>query len=172
MNTNIQSMGSVSPGFFKWVNRVVTLLEYLALIALWGMAFLLLFDILVRYVFDRSSDWSLDVVQLIQVTLAFAAAAPVLRAGGHINMEALPAILSAGARRKLDMIGSFICAVGCFYMVGIMWRAAMRSYEMTEYAYAVSIPLAPWKFFIVVSFFILALQFFKSFMGNLKGGAA
>jgi len=24
----------------------------------------------------------------------------------------------------------------------------------------------------VVSFFILALQFFKSFMGNLKGGAA
>jgi len=158
--------------FFRWVDRVVSLFEYLALLALWGMAFLLLYDIVVRYVLDRSSDWSLDVVQLVQVTLAFAAATPVLRAGGHINMEALPAAVSPRTRLGLEMVANAICVLGCLCMVVVTWRTFVRSYEMSELAYAVAIPLSPWKLFIVVSFFLLALQFFRSFVGNLKDRAA
>ncbi|MER1968536.1 TRAP transporter small permease [Castellaniella sp. GW247-6E4] len=168
----MQSEPSKEHVFFRWIDKVVSLFETLALLALWAMACLLMYDIILRYVLDRSSDWSLDVVQLVQVTLAFAAAAPVLRIGGHINMEALPALLSAHTRHGLDMLSNGICTLGCLYMVVISWRTFVRSYEMSELAYAVAIPLSPWKLFIVLSFFLLALQFFRSFVGNVRARSA
>lgn len=164
----MQSNPSKENIIFRWVDKAVSLSERLALLALCGMACLLMFDIIVRYIFNRSSDWSLDVVQLVQVTLAFAAATPVLRAGGHINMEALPAMVSPGTKRWLEMLSNGICTAGCLWMVVITWRAFVRSYQISEQAYAVAIPLFPWKFLVVAAFFMLAMQFLRSLVNNIK----
>lgn len=155
--------------FFRLVDRIITVTEYVALFALWAMASLLMYDVLMRYVLNRTSDWSLDVVQLVQVTLAYAAAAPVLRSGGHISMEALPSMVSAAAKRRLEIISNGICALGSFWMVVITWKTFVRSYQISEAAYGIALPLYPWKFLVPLCFLLMALQFLRFFIKHIRG---
>jgi len=164
----MRSPGSQEMYFFKFVDRIITMAEYVALTALWAMASLLLYDVVMRYVLSRTSDWSLDVVQLVQVTLAYAAAAPVLRSGGHISMEALPSMVSAAAKKWLEILSNGICALGSFWMAAITWKTFVRSYQISEAAYGIALPLYPWKFLVPLCFLLMGLQFFRFFIKHLR----
>lgn len=154
--------------FFRVLDRIVWISKQVSLLSIWVMALLLFYDVFLRNVLNMTSDWSLDVVQLIQVLLAFSAAAPVLKDGGHINMEALSKIVSSSSRRVLDMISNMICTLGCLWMVALSWRTFARSHQIREAAYGIDIPLYPWKFLVPLCFFVLALQFFRMFVNTLR----
>ncbi len=150
------------------IDRIVDLFAIVALISLAVMAFLLLYDVVMRYVFHSPADWVLDVVQLVQVTLAFSAAAPVLRAGGHINMELLPTLVGRKRQRQLELISNAICSAGCVWMVVLSWRTFSRSYQIGESAYGIALAIYPWKFLVPLCFGVLALQFFSAFRRHLR----
>src|SRR5690625_14536 len=101
------------------------------------MGGLLLYDVLMRNVLNMTSDWSLDVVQLVQVLLAFAAATPVLKSGGHISMEALTSISSKSLQRKMRMLSNALCIFGCFWMVALSWHIFKMSYLISEHTYGI-----------------------------------
>lgn len=164
----MRSITSKEPYVFKVVDRIITISEYIAFASLWMITLLILYDVFVRYVFGGTSDWSLDVVQLTQVTLAFAVAAPVLRSGGHISMEVLPSLVSASIKRWLEVASNAICAAGCLWMVAVTWKAFMRSYQISESAFGIALPLYPWKLLAPICFVLLSLQFFRFFAMNLR----
>lgn len=152
--------------FLRVLDRVVQVSQWIAYLALWVMGGLLLYDVLMRNVLNMTSDWSLDVVQLVQVLLAFAAAAPVLKSGGHISMEALTSISSSSLQRKMRILSNALCVLGCFWMVALSWHTFKRSYQISEQAYGIALPLYPWKFLVPLCFFVLALQFFRALVAD------
>ena len=164
----MQSIASTEPYVFRVVDRIITASEYLALACLWALALLMFYDVIVRYVLGGTSDWSLDVVQLTQAMMAFAVAAPVLRSGGHITMEVLPSMVSAPVKRWLEIISNTICGFGCLWIVVVTWKTSVRSYQISEAAYGVALPIYPWKFLVPVCFLLLSLQFFRFLSNHLK----
>jgi len=150
------------------IDRIVDLFAVVALLSLGVMAVLLLYDVVMRYVFHAPADWVLDVVQLVQVTLAFSAAAPVLRAGGHINMELLPTLVGKRRQRQLELVSNALCAAGCVWMVILSWRTFARSLKIGEAAYGIALPIYPWKFLVPLCFAILALQFIAGFLRHWR----
>jgi TRAP-type C4-dicarboxylate transport system permease small subunit len=164
----IGSMSSSRSVFRLAIDRITTVFGFVALLALGVMAILLVYDVVMRYVVGRPADWVLDVVQLVQVTLAFTAAAPVLKAGGHINMELLPTLVGPRYQRRLAILSNGICSVGCLWMSILSWKTFSRSYQITEAAYGIALPLYPWKFLLPLCFFVLALEFFASFLEHLR----
>ncbi|MER1967697.1 TRAP transporter small permease [Castellaniella sp. GW247-6E4] len=150
------------------IDRVTSFFHGVALVTLGVMACLLIYDIIMRYVFHSPTDWVLDVVQLVQVTLAFAAAAPVLRDGGHINMELLSTMVGRRAQRQFDILSNGICTVGSLWMVVLGWRTFSQSYMISESSYGITLPIYPWKFLLPFCFFVLALQFFAMFLNSIR----
>lgn len=166
----MRPMASKEPFIFRVVDRIITVAEYVALFSLWALALLMLYDVTVRYVLGGTSDWSLDVVQLTQALLAFAVAAPVLRSGGHISMEVLPAMASERVRRWLGLASNLICGFGSLWMVAVTWKTFVRSYQISEAAYGIALPIYPWKFLAPVCFLLLSLQFFRFVNNGLRAG--
>lgn len=166
----IGSMSSSRSDFGRAIDRITAVFGHVALLALGVMAVLLVYDVVMRYVVGRPADWVLDVVQLVQVTLAFTAAAPVLKAGGHINMELLPNLVGPRYQRRLEILSNGICSAGCLWMTILSWKTFSRSYQIAESAYGIALPLYPWKFLLPLCFFVLALEFFASLLEHLRKG--
>jgi len=150
------------------VDGITSVFGMIALAALGVMAVLLVYEVVMRYVVGSPADWVLDVVQLVQVTLAFTAAAPVLKAGGHINMELLPTLVGERQRRWLEVLSNAICAAGSLWMAILSWKTFSRSYQISEAAYGIALPLYPWKFLVPLCFFVLALRFLSSLFDHLR----
>ena len=166
----IGSMSSSRSDFGRAIDRITAGFGHVALLALGVMAVLLVYDVVMRYVVGRPADWVLDVVQLVQVTLAFTAAAPVLKAGGHINMELLPTLVGPRYQRRLEILSNGICSAGCLWMTILSWKTFSRSYQIAESAYGIALPLYPWKFLLPLCFFVLALEFFALLLEHLRKG--
>jgi len=152
----------------RGIDLVISFFHYVAMFTLGIMALLMGYDIVMRFVFNSPAEWVLDVVQLVQVTLAFIAAAPVLRDGGHINMELMEMILGSRGQRRLGILSNGICAVGSLWMAVLGWRTFSQSLRISESSYGISLPIYPWKFLVPLCFFILALQFFAAFLKHLR----
>lgn len=146
-------------GFSVAIDRITSFFHFVAMVTISIMACLLIFDVVMRYVFNNPTDWVLDVVQLVQVTLAFAASAPVLRDGGHINMELLQSVISTRMRLVLEMLSNAICAGGSFWMSVLGWRTFTQSYMISESSYGITLPIYPWKFLVPLCFLVLGMQF-------------
>lgn len=154
--------------FSRVVDRVISILRIISIMTVAIMAVLLLYEVFMRYVFNKPPLWVLDVVQLVQVTLAFIAAAPILKDGGHISMEILPAMLSSAGKRKLELLSNTICAAGSFWMMVLGWRTFSQSYQISESSYGITLPIYPWKFLVPFCFFMLGIQFVGMLINQLK----
>lgn len=152
------------------VDRITSFFYAIALLMVGVMACLLLYDVVMRYIFNSPVDWVLDIVQLVQVTLAFTAAAPVLRAGKHINMELLSTMAGKRTRRRLELLSNGICAAGSLWMALLGWRTFSQSYRISESSYGITLPLYPWKLLVFVCFSVLFLQFSALFLKHLRNG--
>lgn len=154
--------------FSRVVDRVISILRIISIMTVGTMAVLLVYEVIMRYVFNKPPLWVLDVVQLVQVTLAFTAAAPILKEGGHINMEILPSLLGRAARRRLEFMSNIICAVGSFWVVTLSWRTFTQSYRIAESSYGITLPIYPWKFLVPFCFFMLGIQFLGMAVNQLR----
>ncbi len=154
--------------FTRVIDRIVSLFHVVAIATLCIMALLMIYEVVMRYVFNMPAEWALDVVQLVQVTLAFTAAAPVLRDGGHINMELTQTLVKKQTQRRLEILANGICAAGSVWMAVLSWRTFSQSYKISESSYGITLPIYPWKFLVPLCFFILALQFFAMFVKHIQ----
>lgn len=164
----IRSNDSNDSTFTRAIDRIISFFQFVAIVTLCIMALLLIYEVVMRYVFNKPAEWVLDVVQLVQVTLAFAAAAPVLRDGGHINMELMQTLVKKRTQRSLEILSNGICAAGSLWMAVLGWRTFSQSYKISESSYGITLPIYPWKFLVPLCFFVLALQFFALFVKHIQ----
>ena len=122
------------------------------------LAVLLMWDVFMRYVMNRPVYWILDITQLLQAAMALMASAYVLKLGGHVNMSAIIAVVAKRWKKALTIIHLSVVALCCGIMAYLSWPMFIQSVRIQECPSGISIPLAPWKFLVILGFALLCLQ--------------
>lgn len=110
--------------------------EVVAIIALWLLAAVMIFEVVSRYLFDRPTGWSdIAAAQLLPAVALFAAGQTLL-AGGHISIDGAVDRLPSTARLALrlfgELVGTVVLAVFVWYSVTMV----MASYVRAEMGFA------------------------------------
>jgi TRAP-type C4-dicarboxylate transport system permease small subunit len=140
------------------INKISDFLGQVSGILICIMACLLVFDVFMRFLLNAPVDWTLDITQLIQAALAFISMAYVLKVGGHVNMDAVVSNVSPPWGRVLVIIGAALTGLASGWMAIISWRFFTISLAISEQAYGIKIPMAPWKLLVPFGFGIMCLQ--------------
>lgn len=140
------------------IGRITGFLGHVGAFLISLLAILLVYDVIMRYVFNNPADWVLDLVQLLQVAMAFLTISYVHKIGGHINMNILTQFTSNKGRRWLSIASNSLTMIGSGWMGYLSWPLFTRSYRIHEAAYAIDIPLYPWKLLVPLCFSLMSLQ--------------
>jgi TRAP-type C4-dicarboxylate transport system permease small subunit len=140
------------------INGLSTIMGVLSGIIICILAVLLMWDVFMRYVINRPVYWILDITQLLQAAMALMASAYVLKLGGHVNMSAIIAVATKGWKKTLTIVHLSVVALCCGIMAYISWPMFIQSVRIKECPFGISIPLAPWKFLVILGFSLVCLQ--------------
>ncbi len=140
------------------INKITDLLGYAAGVLICVLACLLIYEVLMRYVLNNPIYWTLDITTLLQIPIAFMAAAYVLKIGGHVNMAALVVYVGLVWKRRLAIVTNVITGLTAGWMCVLSWKLFTQSMAISEKTFGMDMPLAPWKFFVPLGFGVLCLQ--------------
>lgn len=135
-----------------WINRVADWIGMIFSVLVFPLIFILLYEVFMRYVFNRPTIWGHELSALIYAVYFLMGGAYALRWGAHINVEILYVRLPGRLRAGLDLV-----TWSLFYMfLGVLfWRSidfAYRSYRMREVSMTVWEPaIWPIKMFLPIA---------------------
>jgi TRAP-type C4-dicarboxylate transport system permease small subunit len=132
----------------------VALNRALMIAALAAMAVIVFANVALRYLTDESIVWSEEVARYLMIWLTFLGIGPVLRVGGHIAIDTLPAALPQGAARVLRtllllMVGGF-CLAGAWYGYALVQRTIPQTTPVTDVSFALVSAAVPTGFLLAV----------------------
>lgn len=122
--TSAESVGL--PRFIRLVNRVF--LRLAGLIAALILSFIV-YDLVLRNVFDAPTTWVMDVSRFMLVYVFFLALAPALESGSHVAVDILDHYLSPGKRRALR---TFALALVLVFGAFLLWQLTRTTIEAFE----------------------------------------
>lgn len=154
---------------FIWsINKVSSFLGLVSGILICVLACLLIYDVFMRFVLNDPVDWTLDITQLLQASIAFLAASYVLKVRGHVNMSAVIAYMSPTWRRRMRIITYTITGLTSAWMAILSWSLFAKSLAISEQSFGIAIPLAPWKILVPIGFGIMCLQGLAMALGQWR----
>ena len=98
------------------INRLSWFFELLAEISLFALLLLVFHEVVVRYVFDRPTQFSVEISEYLLVFVSFMCAGWVLREDRHVRMLALVHILPEKTQLFFDMLASVMVTTFCFIL--------------------------------------------------------
>lgn len=124
------------------------------------LTLVIVYDILVRFVIGRPSDWAFDISKQLFAAHFMLLAAYGLYARAHVEVDVLKDLGSKKTQAWLDILGYLIFFVPFMTIyLSYTWSFAWRSWTRGETTYGiVSIPIYPLKMIMVISGVILSLQ--------------
>ncbi|WP_069383115.1 TRAP transporter small permease subunit [Halomonas caseinilytica] len=149
MNAIARTIDALNEGFGR---LIAPLLAVITLIVI--------YDIAMRFLIGRPSDWAFDVTKMLFGAHFMLMAAYGLRHHAHVEVDVLKRLLSRRKQAGLEILGYllfFVPFIGMLLSLG--WDFFLRSFSRGETTYGmVSIPVYPVKAVIVVTAFLLLLQ--------------
>ncbi len=91
-----------------------------------------LYDVLMRNVFDAPTDWALDVSRFLLVYLFFLALAPALEAGAHVSVDVVLQWVSPAAARRLRITAMTLTVLFGAILLWQVTRAAVDVFVRDE----------------------------------------
>lgn len=121
---------------------------------------IVIYDITIRFLIGRPSDWAFDITKMLFGAHFMLLAAYGLRHHAHVEVDVLKRLLSRRKQALLDIIGYLIFFVPFIWMLLTFgWSFFSRSFSRGETTYGiVSIPVYPVKAVIVIAAATLLLQ--------------
>lgn len=121
---------------------------------------IVIYDIAIRFLIGRPSDWAFDITKMLFGAHFMLLAAYGLRHHAHVEVDVLKRLLSRRKQALLDIIGYLIFFVPFIWMLLTFgWSFFSRSFSRGETTYGVvSIPVYPVKAVIVIAAVTLLLQ--------------
>ena len=98
------------------------LMGYAAGVLVAVSALVLTWEVLMRYFLGQPSDWALELCILMLIASTFLAAAYTLAAKGHVNIDIVDAVFSAGANRWRLLLADAGAAGLCGFVAANAWR--------------------------------------------------
>ena len=153
------------------------LLEHIDSISIWSgkmfrwmaliLSLVVLYEVLVRYVFNRPTIWAFDTAMMIYSLLFLFGGAYVLWEKRHIRVDVLFNRFSPRTQAVIDIV--FYVIFFFPYTVVMTWYGSKVAY-MSTIAREISNtsqwgePIYPWRWFLPVGFFLLFLQGIAEFV--------
>jgi TRAP-type C4-dicarboxylate transport system permease small subunit len=158
---------SIITGSLKTIDRVSQFLAHFAMWGVFAMMLLVVVDVFLRAVANRSTLIAEEMGGYLLVLIAYLGMAETLRQGRHIHVDIITKELPVKVRAWLDVGLSLIALVA---LIVVIWRAVIMVYG--SYAGNVIIPgifLTPVylpQILVVVGLAALALQYILALCGK------
>jgi TRAP-type C4-dicarboxylate transport system permease small subunit len=144
---------------FKWTNEK---LHVFAAFTLFGLAVLILIDVIARGVFSSPIAGTSEIVSNAIVAIAFLQLAHSVRCGGFLRVEMLDGVLPPIARTTLFAIG---CALGAALFAAVAyssWDGMVDAWRIGEFdgvAGSLQVPTAPIRTVVVAASALASVNF-------------
>lgn len=143
--------------FMRVTDRLSTMLNLIASLALLTMIFLTCFDIFMRYFFNRPVTGTYDLVSLLGALLASFAMPYTMLKKGHVAVELVVQRLS---RTKQLVVETATHLVAILLFLVLVWQSAVQAVDMKragEVTPTLLMPFYPIVICMSVGFFVLSL---------------
>jgi len=152
--------------------QLINLVGFLALITLIAMMMLTTIDVFLRYFFDRPVLGTIEMVELLMISIAGLSLAWCTLRSGHIRVDLLLGLFSKKTNRILDIVNYTFTAVICGLMVpSLIWRY-FEGVKMDIRTYVLQIPEGPFVLLLgfgyLLMFCVLIIQIVKAISGGSK----
>jgi len=135
-------------------------LYYTSSIAIVLSAFILTYEVIVRYILRVPTIWEIETSVYLTVMATYLGAAYGLRDGAHINIDLVTRLLPRRVNEKLSLATSLISLVFCVLLAwkgwGMWWEATAKGWRSESlWGPPLTIPY----FFLPLGMTLLSLQY-------------
>jgi TRAP-type mannitol/chloroaromatic compound transport system permease small subunit len=156
------------PWFVKAANKVT---EWVALIGSFGnvlIIFAVCFEVIMRYVFDKPTIWSVEVSSYLLLLVIFTATAYTLQTDGHVRVDIITIRLPDKPRTCLSIITSFLTllftSIATWHAAALAFTAFSKGWEWEEW----NIPIFPIYMIIPLGTLLLSCQAVAKIVLDIK----
>jgi TRAP-type C4-dicarboxylate transport system permease small subunit len=121
------------------------------------------YEIVMRYFFNRPTQWAADFTDYTLLYTTFFAAAWLAKRGEHVNLTYLLDHLSIRSRQVMEAINSFFCAVVC---ACIVWYSSRDCWDAITGGITMNRALPIPKYFVIWVIPFCCLVLLVQFMRN------
>ena len=163
MNPSVVTKANVKNSRFAIIaNTIHAIVKWLAIsgaVCTCLMMLLIVSNIVGRFVFKQPLLGTLELVDFMTVTAAFFAIAYAEYKKTNVKVDLLVEHFPRSARKITELIMNILCAAFC---LGMSWQACQLVRDalspMVRESSLLSIPLAPFMFFVALGSFLLAIE--------------
>jgi TRAP-type C4-dicarboxylate transport system permease small subunit len=150
-----------------WLTRG---LRFVGQLVLAFMVITICYDALMRYVFARPTEWSLEVNTFLLVYIAVMTAADVQRTREHISIGFMVEKSSAAVQRVLGGVVALVGVVFCTILAWRGWLMAEQAYLYGErVSSALGTPMVLPYSMLPIGFGVMALVFLVQLIQSIVG---
>jgi TRAP-type C4-dicarboxylate transport system permease small subunit len=147
-------------GVLQKIENLNRALYYISSLAILLSAFILTYEVIVRYVLSVPTIWEIESSVYLTIMATYLGAAYGLKDGAHINIDMLTRLLPKGITEKLSLITSMLSLVFCLLLAWkgwVMWWEATAKGWRSESLWGP--PLTIPYFFLPLGMTLLCLQY-------------
>lgn len=145
------------------IRKINLVMGYIGMATLTIIALIIMYEVLMRYMFNSPTKWVLETSMMLQVCLAIIPSAYGLMEDSHVIMGAVVEQVKKETKNVFIMINSILGAVGCGFLTYLTWLTAKASITIKESLEITGLPIYPFKITVVIGFALLTLQFIVRF---------
>lgn len=153
--------------------RALSALTFVSVLMLLAMTASVSYDVVMRYFFQRPTQWAVEFSEYMLLYMAFLPAAWVLSHESHVRIDLVARALPGQVQRWLDtvtsLVGAAACGVFCWYSASLTLET-IRSGEVLFRS--VIIPKWPILVVIPIGLLLLTLEFLARAWRHARGAPA
>jgi TRAP-type mannitol/chloroaromatic compound transport system permease small subunit len=145
----------------EWIGKIFCFL-------ILGLAILIPYEVIVRYVFNRPTMWSMEMNQFLFCIIVAMSGGYILSQGGHVNVDVLYSRFNLRTKAIVSLFTSLLIFCFLFFLLRENADAAINAVAWKESsASGWNPPIYPVKIFIPIGIFFMFLQSIARFLGYL-----
>ncbi|MBU0651320.1 MAG: TRAP transporter small permease [Proteobacteria bacterium] len=147
-------------GVMQKIEKLNRTLYYVSSLAIVLSAFILTYEVIVRYVLRIPTIWEIETSVYLTIMATYLGAAYGLKDGAHINIDLITRLLPKKFTEKLSLVTSTIAFVFCLLVAwkgwGMWWEATAKGWHSESlWGPPLTIPY----FFLPLGMTLLSLQY-------------
>ena len=137
--------------------RIIDIVGFLSLIALVAMMLMTTADVILRYLFDRPILGSMEMTELLMVTIAGLSLAWCTLKSGHIRVDIITSMFSKKTNRRIDIVNYVITAALCAFIAPALIGRYIEGEKLNVSTYVLKIPEGPFVLILTFGYFLTFL---------------
>jgi TRAP-type C4-dicarboxylate transport system permease small subunit len=151
---------------------VIEIVGFFSLVAIVIMMMLTTADAILRYIFDRPILGSMEMTELLMVSIAGLSLAWCTLKSGHIRVDIITNMFSKKTNRTIDVVNYILTGGICAFIVPALINRYIEGEKLDLRTYVLHIPEGPFvlllSFGYLLTFLVLIVKIVKSMSGEEK----